>query len=178
MQYRLRTLLILLAVMPPMLAWLYFYPAAFWLIGGLLAFSCWVAAIGGIFGKVAQEVGILAPALLILLALFLPPVVMCSPRPAPTAKTWITVSHFTSAIHTYRHSVGQLPPDLESLLKRPRHLPNGSNWVGPYLDYEVLPVDSWGSKYEYQVLDRTNGVFRVWSKGPDRRSHTDDDISF
>ena len=141
---------------------------------GLLALSCLGAAIGGIFGKV-PEGGILAFAFLLLLALLLP-ATNGSP-PSPKAATQITVRFFYEAINSYRDKVGQLPPNLESLVKPPRDLPNGIDWGGPYLSYEVLPVDSWGSKYEYQVLDRPNGVFRVWSKGPDRRSNTEDDIS-
>jgi len=59
MRFRLRTLLILLAVGPPLIAWLYSYPTVFGLIGGLLAFSCGVASVGGVYGKVVQDAGIL-----------------------------------------------------------------------------------------------------------------------
>ena len=89
----------------------------------------------------------------------------------------ITVRFFNEAITSYRDRVGQLPPDLESLLKPPRNLPNGTNWGGPYLSYERLPLDPWGGKFQYEVLDQSKGTFRVWSKGPDKRSNTEDDIS-
>jgi len=173
LRYKLRTLMILLAVGPPMVAGLYFYPTVFGSIGGLIAFSCLGAAIGGIFGM-AREAGILAFAFILLFALFLP--ADMGSRSSPTMRTRIAVRHFNEAINSYRDTVGQLPADLESLLKPPRDLPNSTNWGGPYLSYEALPVDSWGSKFEYQMVDRPNGVFRVWSKGPDRRSETDDDI--
>jgi membrane protein implicated in regulation of membrane protease activity len=173
MRFRLRTLMIVLALGPPLMAGLFFYPTVFVFIGGLVAISCLGAAIGGVFGKVLEG-GILAFALLFLLALFLPATM--GSRPSPTAATSITVHFFNEAIESYKNKVGELPPDLESLLKPPPNLPNDTDWGGPYLSYEKMPVDPWHGKFQYEVLDAENGKFRVWSKGPDRRSHTEDDI--
>src|SRR5262245_28261321 len=131
MRYRLRTLLILKALGPPVLA------------GG---YYCWT--LGPIMG----------------------------PHPAPRAVTQITVRWFNEAIASYRNNVGELPPDLEALLKPPRNMPDGVDWGGRYLGYDELPLDPWRGKFQYEVLDAEDGTFRVWSKGPDRRSHTKDDI--
>src|SRR5687768_1159358 len=68
-RYRLRTLLIVLAIGPPLIAGLYLDRTVFHLISGLVAFSCLGAAIGGMFGKVLEG-GILAFVLSLPLVLF------------------------------------------------------------------------------------------------------------
>ena len=98
-------------------------------------------------------------------------------RASPVMATSITVRFFNEAINSYRDHVGELPPDLESLLKPPRNLPDATKWGGPYLGYEELPLDPWRGTFQYEVLDHENGKFRVWSKGPDGFSRTKDDIN-
>jgi hypothetical protein len=172
-RYRLRTLLIALASGPPLIAGIYFYPAVFVLVAVIAVIPCGVL-IGAKFGK-AIDGGVLGMAFLLLLALLLPAQMRSGPSPTGAAR--ITVRFFDMAINSYRDKTGQLPPDLESLLKPPSALPDGTEWGGPYLSYEKLPFDPWGGKFHYQVLDESNGVFRVWSNGPDRRANTEDDIS-
>jgi general secretion pathway protein G len=110
----------------------------------------------------------------LLAALMLPAV--NGSRPSPTTSMRITLSFFNDAIEYYRGHVGELPPDLESLIAPPRQLPSSANWGGPYLSYEKLPLDPWRGAFQYEVLDAAAGTFRVWSNGPDGRSHTNDDI--
>jgi general secretion pathway protein G len=169
-RYKLRTLLICLAIGPPLIAGLYFYPVEFGFITVLaVVLGCGVA-VGAMFGGI--EGGVMAFILLLLLSLFLPAVNHMGPTPTGTAR--MTIFQFYPAIHSYKDKTGQLPPDLNALLKPPSTLPDGVDWGGPYLSYERLPLDPWGGKYHYQVL---NGEFRVWSNGPDKRPNTEDDVT-
>ena len=170
-RFKLRTLLFVLALGPPLIAGFYCYPAEFGFITVLAVFAGCGVAVGAMFEK-GIEGGVVAFALALLCS-FLPAV--NGSRPSPTAATSVTISFFYSAITSYRDKTGQLPPDLDSLLKPPSTLPDGIVWGGPYLSYERLPLDPWGSKFHYQVL---NGEFRLWSNGPDKRSNTEDDVTY
>jgi general secretion pathway protein G len=52
------------------------------------------------------------------------------------------------------------------------------SWDGPYLSKDAIPLDPWGSEYQYAYPpERGSGEFPdIWSYGPDREDDTDDDI--
>lgn len=56
---------------------------------------------------------------------------------------------------------------------------SNSNWKGPYIKAEKVPVDPWGSKYRYEFPGQNNtlGEPDIWSIGPDRKDNTEDDIT-
>ncbi len=60
---------------------------------------------------------------------------------------------------------------------------NGADkkWKGPYLDNSsAVPTDPWGNplQYQYPGTHNTAGTKPdIWSYGPDKQDHTDDDIS-
>ena len=60
---------------------------------------------------------------------------------------------------------------LNALLEEPTILPKPNNWNGPYIAKK--PLDPWGNPYEYK-LDEQNGVYRLWSNGPDGIESQDD----
>ena len=61
------------------------------------------------------------------------------------------------------------------------------NWDGPYVEGGKLPLDPWGSQFEYEYgavegadenAESNSGDFpRIFSLGPDRQPGTGDDIS-
>ncbi|MDD8050105.1 MAG: type II secretion system major pseudopilin GspG [Verrucomicrobiota bacterium] len=65
---------------------------------------------------------------------------------------------------------------LEALMSKPASAPTPQNWRQPYLDR--LPVDPWGSNYNYQQPGTHNQFgYDLWSSGKDAQSGTADDIT-
>lgn len=71
------------------------------------------------------------------------------------------------------------PPEDEALAKK---------WDGPYIEGGKLPIDPWGSEFQYEYGTETSGTEksgekstesfpRIFSLGPDRQPGTSDDIS-
>ena len=62
---------------------------------------------------------------------------------------------------------------LNALISRPA---SSGEWKGPYL--KKRPVDPWKEPYLYRVPGTRNitGGPDVWSKGPDRKEGTSDDV--
>ncbi len=77
------------------------------------------------------------------------------------------ISMLETALVTYRLDVGAFPTEaqgLEALRKQPQGV---RNWDGPYLPKQV-PMDSWGSPYEYRYPS-DNSDFEIISYGADGR---------
>jgi general secretion pathway protein G len=66
---------------------------------------------------------------------------------------------------------------LEALREAPSGLADQSKWgPDPYLEGKI-PLDPWGSPYQYQCPGRRNqNSYDIWSWGPDRQDGTNDDI--
>jgi general secretion pathway protein G len=90
------------------------------------------------------------------------------------------------ALEVYSVDVGHYPtPEeggLSALTAKPpfREETLAERWRGPYLSGE--PIDAWGRRFEYGPLEpeaaKKIGVpYRLWSKGPDGKSDTPDDIT-
>ena len=135
MQFRLRTLLIVMAVVPPLLA------SGYW------------------WRTEPKEID-------------------------PVKRTRTQLRFVEKVVKSYRTQAGELPPNLDALLS-PRDGVKLPGWIGPYSKdsvsvvdpYTKLPTDPWGSYLQYEILDQKRSTFRVWSKGPDGLSRTDDDIN-
>ena len=80
------------------------------------------------------------------------------------------------AVSYYWLTIGSLPSDLNALVARPADGPDSGKWNGPYLEKVRVPCDPWNNPYAYQVLSASKGTFRVWSKGPDGKTPSPDDI--
>jgi general secretion pathway protein G len=87
------------------------------------------------------------------------------------------LSLLETAVNAYMDDVGSLPPDLDALLVCPPDVLQPDLWLGAYLQKPWLPLDPWGSPYQYEVLDGSDPQFRLWSMGPDRLNRTADDIA-
>lgn len=95
---------------------------------------------------------------------------------ADAAKTQI--GRLKMCIDAYAVDVRTFPSTsqgLNALVAAPSDLANQSRWRGPYLEGKEVPLDSWDSPYQYQMMDADN--YRIWSLGPDRADGTADDIS-
>jgi general secretion pathway protein G len=73
---------------------------------------------------------------------------------------------FGAALDQYRLDVGSYPASgagLEALVKNP----GVTNWNGPYLKKNDVPVDPWGKPYQYKCCPGDHGDYDIWSLGAD-----------
>jgi general secretion pathway protein G len=76
------------------------------------------------------------------------------------------------AVENLRLDIGRYPTAEEGLglLSRPPADPAfAARWRGPYLDDVTLPLDPWGSPYQYTVPGRDGLPFALYSWGADRQ---------
>lgn len=77
---------------------------------------------------------------------------------------------------------------LNLLVNAPEDEAIARNWDGPYVEGGKLPVDPWGSEFQYEYGSESSGEEgtggaaaadfpRIFSIGPDRQPGTSDDIS-
>ncbi len=93
-----------------------------------------------------------------------------------TAETQIQTT-FKTPLLRYRTDMGSYPSTaegLKALVDEPAN--SRGRWKGPYID--PLPEDPWQEAYQYRYpSEHTQYSYDLWSKGPDRASGTDDDIT-
>jgi general secretion pathway protein G len=71
-----------------------------------------------------------------------------------------------AGLDQYRLDVGSYPPSslgLEALVRNP----NLSNWNGPYLKKNAIPLDPWGRPYQYRCCPGEHGEYDLWTEGAD-----------
>jgi general secretion pathway protein G len=78
----------------------------------------------------------------------------------------------------YKINMGDFPTTaegLQALITAPTN--SDGRWRGPYLQDNKLPLDPWGSPYQYRYpgVHNKNG-YDLWSMGPDKTDGTADDI--
>ncbi|MCG8449487.1 MAG: type II secretion system major pseudopilin GspG [Pirellulales bacterium] len=80
-----------------------------------------------------------------------------------------------SGIELYQLDFNQFPNRIEDLWEKPADTTLAEKWTAPYLD--KLGADPWGNDYMYEKEGKRNvDKYDFWSKGPDGKSGTDDDI--
>lgn len=83
----------------------------------------------------------------------------------------------TQAIDMYKFNTGQYPEELRYLVERPRDDDVAKKWTGPYIRDITTLRDPWDNDFMYRVPGQRNSDgFDLWSKGPDGRDGTEDDI--
>ncbi len=100
------------------------------------------------------------------------------------------IGNLASALKMYAVDMKTFPTTeegLELLVTQPEDEALARNWDGPYVEGGKLPLDPWGSTFEYEFgavegdtdnADSTTSDFpRIFSLGPDRQPGTADDIS-
>jgi general secretion pathway protein G len=89
------------------------------------------------------------------------------------------IDSFDKALQAYRIDTGRFPASgqgLKALVSQPGDEPR---WRGPYLNGEV-PLDPWGSEYQYRVPGQGGKPYQLLSYGKDRSaggSGDDADVS-
>jgi general secretion pathway protein G len=96
---------------------------------------------------------------------------------AKEARVEADLSMFKSTLLTYEGRNGFLPSSeqgLKALVARPESEPRPTQWRQMM---EQLPSDPWGSEYVYvQPGTHNTSSYDLFSKGPDRKPNTPDDI--
>ena len=88
-------------------------------------------------------------------------------QPSP----WAPFVTLSTAIQMHGLDTGCLPRSLARLMKS-----DGTpGWSGPYVD-GPLPMDSWGQRIQYKVLDER--TYELRSPGPDAVFDTPDDMVY
>jgi general secretion pathway protein G len=80
----------------------------------------------------------------------------------------IQISDLEQALEIYKLDVGRFPNSsqgLEALVRQPSGV---KGWNGPYLKKGELPMDPWGSPYEYRYPGQGGGP-EITSLGADGR---------
>jgi general secretion pathway protein G len=80
------------------------------------------------------------------------------------------------SLGTFEMKAGRFPTTeegLESLRKRPGDLTE-DEWDGPYIKDEIL--DPWKEPFVYKSPGDNNRDYDLFSKGPDKREGTNDDV--
>lgn len=76
-------------------------------------------------------------------------------------------------VENVRMDIGRYPTAEEGmslLLKAPADPAAAARWRGPYLDDVAMPLDPWGTPYQYSVPGRDGQPFALYSFGADRKA--------
>lgn len=95
-----------------------------------------------------------------------------------TAK--VQINMLETALSTYYTESGLLPASSEGLEVLVTNINNDPEWAGPYLSEKVMPLDPWGTPYQYTPPTQAGEVGTVFSLGADKQpggSGLDADIS-
>ena len=87
-----------------------------------------------------------------------------------TAK--VQIQMLETALTDYYTEVGVLPNATEGLEVLVTNVANSENWRGPYLSLdgeETLPLDPWGSPYQYRPPTRPGDIGTIFSMGADKQ---------
>ena len=126
-------------------------------------------------------------AILAMLAGMILPRVLGSKKTADVNAVKAQIGGFQGALEQYALHMNDFPTTeqgLAALLEAPESGDEGeggsaSNWNGPYLSKNEIPVDPWGNdyQYEYPATHSTGKDPEIWSFGPDGVDDTEDDIT-
>jgi len=118
--------------------------------------------------------------ILVLLASMSVPLYQSYQRQANFKAAKSQIGLFETAIEGFQLNIGSYPTTeqgLNALLAPPADLPNQAKWEGPYLKGNEVPLDPWGTPYQYRFPgDRNPNGYDLWSIGPDRTDGTEDDV--
>ncbi len=118
--------------------------------------------------------------ILVLLASMSVPLYQSYQRQANFKAAKSQIGLFETAIEGFQLNIGSYPTTeqgLGALLAPPADLPNPAKWEGPYLKGSEVPLDPWGTPYQYRFPgDRNPNGYDLWSIGPDRTDGTEDDV--
>lgn len=76
-------------------------------------------------------------------------------------------------VENLRMDIGRYPTPEEGLsllFKAPADPAVAARWRGPYLEDMTLPLDPWGTPYQYSVPGRDGQPYALYSFGADRKA--------
>jgi general secretion pathway protein G len=94
---------------------------------------------------------------------------------AKKKETAVKVNNVQGALLKYQADIGRYPSKEEGLSALVSNPGMGAKWSGPYIGGEEDLLDSWGTKFNYELTAK--GV-KLISDGPDKQSGSEDDLSF
>lgn len=81
----------------------------------------------------------------------------------------VQIKMLKNALETLNLDISRFPTESEGLallFQAPKDQRTRAFWNGPYLD-EAVPMDPWGTPYQYTVPGRDGLPFALYSFGPD-----------
>ncbi len=91
----------------------------------------------------------------------------------------VQIESFGTGLSQFEVACGRYPTTTEglyALLQAPADVQ--SEWSGPYLERNTIPLDPWGSEYQYRCPGQYNpDGYDIYSFGPDGKLGGDDDIT-
>lgn len=110
------------------------------------------------------------------------PRLLGSQKKADIRTAQVQVGNLVSALKMYAVDMKTYPTTeegLQLLVKAPEDEQLARNWSGPYIEGSKLPIDPWGSEFQYEFNTEENGSDfpRIFSMGPDRQAGNEDDIA-
>jgi general secretion pathway protein G len=135
--------------------------------------------------------------LMIVLIILVGLIALVGPRLLGTQKkadirtAQVQIGNLVSCLKTYAVDMKTFPlteEGLELLVSAPEDEALAKKWDGPYIEGGKLPLDPWGSEFQYEYGTSGSGADtsgekstdtfpRIFSLGPDRQPGTSDDIS-
>ena len=81
-----------------------------------------------------------------------------------------SIAGISVGIDLYETDNGQLPESLNNLITKGSE----NNWNGPYMRDGKVPMDPWGTAYQYNKKENS---YEIRSAGPDKSFGTTDDVT-
>jgi len=88
-----------------------------------------------------------------------------------------TLQALNTSLENFKANAGRYPTTeegLQALANCPKGM-NKDNWKGPYM--EKIPMDAWSNQLIYKAPGQAGKPFDLFSKGPDGKENTQDDIT-
>ena len=109
-------------------------------------------------------------AILGMLAALVGPQVLNQLGGAKSKSAVIQIRDLEQALELYKLDVGRFPKSNEGLDALVRAPSGARGWNGPYLKKDEVPLDPWGSAYDYRYPVTTGSGYEILSYGADGRA--------
>lgn len=109
------------------------------------------------------------------------PRLLGSQRKADIKTTQVQIGDLAASLKMYAVDMKTFPSTEEGLsllIHAPEDERLAQGWDGPYIDGNRLPLDPWGSEFQYEFSSADGAELpRIVSPGPDKQLGTSDDIA-
>lgn len=120
---------------------------------------------------------LLVLAILVTLAAVVLPRFAGRTEQAKEAAATTQIATFSTVLDAFEVDNGYYPEGDEGLYALVEEPEDATNWQGPYLQQDVIPLDPWKNEYIYMYPGENNeSGYDLFSMGPDKEEGTEDDI--